>query len=225
MPVEITQIIGGIDMKKTILVTSLMMLLAAAPAMSQMMGGQTNPQMMGQSQSQQDNPTGGWQNYQYMNPGMMRGYGYGMGPQMMGGYGYGMGPGMMGYGMGPGMMGGYGHGMQHNMMGGGCYGMGPGMMGSYGYGMGPGMMGSYGYGMGPGMMGYYSPEQYDKQFKENQDFLNETREMRKKMHALRFDYAEALRNPETDKKELERLNAEMESIWKLIDEKRLPRTK
>ena len=24
----------------------------------------------------------------------------------------------------------------------------------------------------------------------------------KKMHALRFDYAEALRNPETDKKEL-----------------------
>jgi len=133
--------------------------------------------------------------------------GYGMGPGMMGGYGYGMGPGMMGgyggYGMGPGMMGGHG--------------MGPGMMG---YGMHHGMMGSYGCGMGPGMMGYFSPEQYENQFKQNQDFLNETKELRKKMHALKFDYAEALRNPETDKKDLERINAEMESIWKLIDEKR-----
>jgi hypothetical protein len=149
--------------------------------------------------------------------------GYGMGPGMMGGYGgygYGMGPGMMGgyggYGMGPDMMGGgHGYGMGPGMMGG--YGMGPGMMG---LGMHHGMMGGYGCGMGLGMMGYYSPEQYEKQFKENQDFLNETKELRKKMHALKFDYAEALRNPETDKKDLERINAEMESIWKLIDEKR-----
>jgi hypothetical protein len=225
MPVETTQIIGGIDMKKTILVTSLMILLAAAPAMSQMMGGQTNPQMMGQSQSQQDNPTGGWQNYQYMSPGMMGGYGYGMGPGMMG---YGMGPGMMG-GYGHGMMGGYGHGMMggygHGMMGGYGHGMHHNMMGGGCYGMGPGMMGGYGYGMGPGMMGFYSPEQYEKQFKENQDFLNETKELRKKMHALKFDYAEALRNPETDKKDLEKLNAEMEKIWKQIYDKKQPRTK
>ena len=160
-------------MKKTILFTSLMMLLAAAPAMSQMMGGQTNPQMMGQSQSQQDNPTGGWQNYQYMNPGMMRGYGYGMGPGMMGGYGYGMGPQMMA----------------------GC-------------------------GMGPGMMGYYSPEQYEKQFKENQKFFDETKELRKKMHSLKFDFAEAQRNPATKREDLEKMNNEMENIWKQIDEKR-----
>jgi hypothetical protein len=74
--------------------------------------------------------------------------------------------------------------------------------------------------MGPGMMGYYSPEQYEKQFKNQQEFLNDTKELRKKMHALKFDYAEALRNPETDKKDLDRINAEMESIWKLIYEKR-----
>ena len=100
------------------------------------------------------------------------------------------------------------------------YGMYPGMMGGYGHVMGPQMMGGYGYGMGPGMMGYNSPEQYEKQLKENQDFLNETKELRKKMHTLRFDYAEALRNPETNKKDLERLNAEMESILKQIYEKK-----
>jgi hypothetical protein len=193
-------------MKKTILAAGLTLLLATAPAMAQMMGP---GQMMGGQQTQQSAQTGGQYYPQYMNPGMMGGYGgygmgpgmmggYGMGPGMMGGYGgYGMGPGMMGgYGMGPGMMGGYGHGMHHNMMGGGCYGM------------------------GPGMMGYYSPEQYEKQFKNQQEFLNDTKELRKKMHALKFDYAEALRNPETDKKDLERINAEMESIWKLIYEKR-----
>jgi thiol-disulfide isomerase/thioredoxin len=185
-------------MKKTIFITSLVMLLAAAPAMSQMMGGGQHMYQQQQQETQQ----------QQYNP-------YQMNPGMMGGYGYGMGPGMMGYGMGPNMMGGYGHGMHHNMMGGGCYNMGFGMMGGYGmrpgmmgYGMGPQMMGGYGYGMGPGMMGYNSLEQYEKQFKENQDFLNETKELRKKMHTLRFDYAEALRDPETDKKDLEKLNAE-----------------
>jgi hypothetical protein len=223
-------------MKRTILVTSLALLLTAGPAMAQMMGGgqmmgtgqgagTTGQQMMEQQQMQQAAPTGGGQYYnQYMNPGMMGGYGmgpgmmggyggYGMGPGMMGSgmmHGYGMGPGMMGgyggYGMGPGMMGAYGHGMHHNMMGGGCYGMGPGMMG--------------GYGKGPGMMGYFSPEQYEKQFKDQQEFLDATRGLRKKMHDLRFDYAEALRNPETDRKDLEKMNEEMESIWKQIYEKK-----
>jgi len=214
MPAKQSQLLEDIDMKKTVLVASLMLILASGPAMAQrmgggsMMGGQATPQMMEQQQTQQSAPPESQYYNQYMYPGMMGNYGYGMGTGMMGGYGgYGMGPGMMGgYGMGPGMMGGYGG-----------YGMGPGMMG---FDMHQGMMGSYGCGMGPGMMGYYSPEQYGKQFKENQDFLNETKELRKKMHALKFDYAEALRNPETDKKDLGRINAEMESIWKLIDEKR-----
>jgi hypothetical protein len=82
------------------------------------------------------------------------------------------------------------------------------------------MMGGYSYGMGPGMIGYYSPEQYEKQFKEQQDFFDTTRELRKKLHDLRFDYAEALRNPETDRKDLEKMNEEMESIWKQINAKK-----
>jgi hypothetical protein len=209
-----------INMKKTILVGSLMLILAAAPAMSQMMGG--GP-MMNQQQQQQENTQ--QQNTPYqMYPGMMGGYGYGMGPGMMRG-GYGMGPGMMGYGMGPGMMGGYGYGygMGPGMMGGYGRGMGPGMMGSCGYpgcGMGPGMMGGYGYGMGPGMMGYFPPAQNEQNFKENQKFFNETRELRKKLHDLKFEYNEALRNPDTTQKDLEKMNEEMAGIWKQIYEKR-----
>ena len=97
--------------------------------------------------------------------------------------------------------------------------MNPGMMGGgYGYGRNPGMMG--GYGMGPGMMGYYSPEQYEKQFKEHQDFLDETRELRKKLHTLKFDFAEAQRNPDTKRDDLDKMNAEMETIFKQIHEKK-----
>jgi hypothetical protein len=182
-------------MKKTILVTTLALMLAAVPAMAQIMG--SGQQMMEQQkQVQQTDPVTGGQNYpQHMNPGMMGGYGYG--PGMMGGD-YGMGPGMMG--------GGYGYGMHH------------GMMGGYGYGMGPQMMG--GCGMGPGMMGYYSPEQYEKQYKEFQSFLNDTRDLRRKMHTLKFDFAEAQRNPATKREDLEKMNTEMENIWKQIYEKR-----
>ena len=100
------------------------------------------------------------------------------------------------------------------------YSRGSGMMGGYGYGMGPGMMGGYGCGMGPGMMGYYSPEQYEKQFKEHQDFLDETKELRKKLHTLKFDFVEAQRNPNTKREDLEKMNTEMESIWKQIYEKK-----
>lgn len=71
-----------------------------------------------------------------------------MGPGMMGGYGPGMGYGPGGYGYGPGMGSGMGPGMG--------YGPGQGMMGGYGHpGYGPGHMMGY----GPGMMngGYGQP--------------------------------------------------------------------
>ena len=177
-------------MKKTILSASIIFLLAATPGMAQqmmgsgqMMGGQetaAGQQMTGQEQAAPN----------LMYPGMMRGYGYGMGPGMMGGYG--------------------------------GYGMGPGMMGGYGYGMGPGMMGGYGCGMGPGMMGYYSPDEYKKQFNKNQAFLDATKDLRKKLHSLRFDYAEAVRNPATKQEDLIKMNEEMESILKQIYEKGNP---
>jgi len=98
--------------------------------------------------------------------------------------------------------------------------MNPGMMGGYGYGMNPQMMGGYGQGMGPNMMGYYSPEQYEKQYKEFQGFLNDTRELRKKLHTLKFDFAEAQRNSDTKSEDLEKMNSEMEGIWKQIFEKK-----
>ncbi|HHO47838.1 MAG TPA: hypothetical protein ENN06_05230 [Desulfobacteraceae bacterium] len=108
--------------------------------------------------------------------------------------------------------------MHPGMMG--CYGMGPGMMG--GYGMGPGMMGGYGmglmkqhmmaeYGSEPGMKPFRSPEQYEK-------FLDATRDMRKKMHDLRFEYGEMMRNPATTmgdlkKKEQEMMELRRNSRW------------
>jgi hypothetical protein len=181
----------GREMKRTIMVVGLTLLLASAPAMAQMMGGgqqmmggqgaQTPQQMMEQQQAQQTAPIGGQYYNQYMNPGMMGNYGYGMNPQMMGNYGYGMNPQMMG--------------------------------------------GGYGYGMGPGMMGGYSPQQYEKQYKEFQSFLDDTRDLRKKLHTLKFDFAEAQRNPDTKREDLEKMNTEMESLWKQIYEKKLPETK
>jgi peptidoglycan hydrolase CwlO-like protein len=94
------------------------------------------------------------------------------------------------------------------------------MMGNYGYGMNPGMMGGYGMGIGPKIMGYYSPEQYEKQYKKFQGFLNDTRELRKKLHTLKFDFAEAQRNPNNKRDDLEKINTEMESVWKQIYEKK-----
>jgi len=127
--------------------------------------------------------------------------GYGMGPGMMGGYGG------YGYGMGPGMMGGYGG-----------YGMGPGMMGGYGYGMGPGMMG--GYGMGPGMMGGYGGygtcpncgAYQGQQFRSKEEyskFLDDTKERRKKLHDMMFEYNEEMRSPNPDREKLSKMEKEI----------------
>ena len=230
-------------MKKKIFLTALavVMTTGTGTGFAQMMGsgqhmygGQGTghgQEMMEGTGQQQVNPQAPQQNYPYqMYPGMT-GYGYGMGPGMMGqGYGgYGMGPGMMGgygYGMGPGMMG-YGQGMGSGMMG---YGMGPGMMGGYGYGMGPGMMG-YGHGMHPGMMGYgmgpgmmggcgggypgatgESAEKYNKA-------LNETQELRRKMHSLQFEYGEALRNPEISDEKKKEMAAELSEVHEKIRQK------
>jgi len=116
-------------------------------------------------------------------------------------------PGMMGgYGMGPGMMGGCG--MSPGMMGGG-YGMGPGMMGG-GYGMGPGMMG--GYGMGQGTPGPADPEKYQK-------FLDETKESRKKLHDLRFEYSELMRNPKGTMKDKMQMEKKMFELQQELQEK------
>jgi peptidoglycan hydrolase CwlO-like protein len=112
--------------------------------------------------------------------------------------------GMMGCGcgmMGRGMMGGCG------MMGGGM--MGRGMMG--GGMMGGGMMG--GYGMGPGMWGY------GYQQKAFQKFLDETKDLRKELHNLKFEYFEAVRNPDSKAEDIDKLEKEMKELQKKIFEK------
>ena len=179
-------------MNRMIMTICLSLMLAATPVMAQMMGS---------GGAEQQQPPAGQQYNQYpMYPGMMGGYGYGMGPGMMGrGYGYGMGPGMMGgygYGRGPGMMGpGYG------------YGMGPGMMGpGYGYGMGYGG----GYGPCPLCRGYQgpqfsSPEEYSK-------FLDATREKRKKLNNLMFEYDEEQFSSEPDQQKLKKLAQEIDTL-------------
>ena len=111
-------------------------------------------------------------------------------------------------------------------LGAGAFAFGPGwfgggnMMGGTGYGgmMGPGMMG--GFGMGPGMMGWNTgPDRsgYD------QKFLNETRELRKELNDKRFEYFEALRNPESKPDKIAKLEKEISELQQKLYEKS-PRT-
>ncbi len=82
-------------------------------------------------------------------------------------------------------------------------GYGNHMMGS-GYGghmMGPG----YGRGGGPGL-------------KADQEFLDKTVEMRKALHSKKFEYREAVRDPETTNKELTRIEKEIFDIQTNIRE-------
>jgi hypothetical protein len=153
-----------------------------------------------------------------MGSGMMGYRGYGMGPGMMGqGHmgGYGMkSPGMMGYGecgmMGSGHMGGYGM-MRQGHMGG--YGMmGQGHMG--------GMMGSGGY----GMRGYDAEdykkyqENYNKNQEEYQKFLDATSSLRKKLHNKKFDYSEAIRNPDTKRGTMLKIEKEILDLqWQIYE--------
>ena len=92
------------------------------------------------------------------------------------------------------------------MMGYGGYGMmGPGMMGS---GIAsPGMMGRHGmmgYGKGHGKSGY-NAEAYQK-------FLNETADLRKELHNKKFEYFEALRNPDAKREAILKIE---KGIWDL----------
>jgi hypothetical protein len=172
--------------------------------MAQMMNpGQhmTQQQAMHQQQAAMQQQQQGTQQQQYFNP-------YQMNPAMMGGYG--IHPNMMGgYGMHPNMMGGYG--MHPNMMGG--YGMHPNMMG--GYGMHPNMMGGWGHhGMHQMMGGYGMPPCTGLQgpYKTNEEytkFLDDTREERRKLHSLMFDYGESMRSPEPDKEKLQEMEKEI----------------
>ena len=139
-----------------------------------------------------------------------------------------MGSGMMGGMMGSGHMGGMmGQGRMGGMMGQGHMGgmMGPGMMGGYGM-MGQGHMGGYGM-MGQGhmggMMGGYGyrgsdPETYKKYQEDYQKYLDDTADLRRKLHNKRFEYKEAARNPDTTRKSLLKLEKDMMDLqWKIYE--------
>ena len=191
-------------MNRIIMLAGLALILAAAPAMAQMMNpGQHMTQQqqaaMHQQKAAMQQQQQGTQQQQYynpyqMNPGMMGGYGYGMGPQMMGG---------SGYGMGPQMMGGYGYGMHPNMMGGYGYGMHPNMMGGWGHHGMHQMMSGWGM---PPCTGLQGPSKTNEEYTK---FLDDTREDRRKLHSLMFDYGEAMRSPEPDKEKLQEMEKEM----------------
>jgi hypothetical protein len=184
-------------MKRIICVALLSMALAisAGNVNAQKMSDMPGQQMTGQSQ-QQSHPAG-QEGQQQMQPGMM-----------MGNRGMGM--------MAPGMM--------RNMMSGG---MQPGMMmGSRGM-MGPGMMGSMmGGSMHFGMM--MSPMMClaagmdKKKIVQYEKFIQETKAMRKKLWDLRFEYGEALWNPNTTMKELWGMFEKINQLQKEIQQK-MPR--
>ena len=99
--------------------------------------------------------------------------------------------------------------------------MNPMMMG--GMGMMPMMMRGRGMMMGGmGMMGY-DPEQaekYLKNYDKYQKFFTETRDLRKKVYDLRFDYGEAHWNPNTTVKELHDMQVKMNKLREEIYKKR-----
>ncbi len=111
-------------------------------------------------------------------------------------------------------------------LGAGAFAFGPGWFGGgpmMGYGtMGPGMMGYYGGGTwctGPGScftQGAYGPAY-------NSKFLEETKDLRKQLNDKRFEYFEALRNPETKPETITKLQKEIWDLQQKIYEK-APRT-
>ena len=143
-----------------------------------------------------------------------------------------------GHMMDSGMMGGSGHGeamesdssSDHPMMGNMECIMGQGMMMSPGMmkcGMPPGMMGHMRGMMGPGMMGMkgcgmMSSEMMGPDNKERQKFLDETKDIRKKMHSKKFEYFEAIRKPDTSPDAILGLEKELYDLqWELY--KKMPR--
>ena len=153
----------------------------------------SNQMMHGSTQEQKTDTKQGMMGGQGMGSGMMGGQGMGSG--MMESCQEMMGSGKMGSGkmMGSGMMGGDGMGSMHN-----------GMMG-----MMDGMDGMDGYGAMQKMMGFKSSEEFEK-------FLEDTKEQRRKLHDMRFEYVEKKRQPETTIGELKTMKQEMADLMKQI---------
>ncbi len=117
--------------------------------------------------------------------------------------------GMMGKGMMPMMM--NGCRMSPTMLEGGMMNMMPPMMRERM--MGRGMMPMMGY--NPAMAGNYF-----KKYKKFQKFFKETRNLRKKLNDLQFEYGEARWNPDTTLGELQRMRSRLNKLRQKIYAKR-----
>lgn len=190
-------------MKKTFLTLFTIGFLATAPAFAQtMMGGnEMGPGMMTENQQQNSNVPND-EYVRHMQERMMKNN-----YSMMGG-GYNM---MGSYGMIPMIGKGYGTppcttGGGYNMMN--RSDMMPMMMG--GYGMMP-MMGGFGMMQNLG---------YDN-YKKYEAFAKETKDLRKKLHDLMFEYGEARWNPDTKIGDLNKMAEEINKLREDIH-KRMP---
>jgi len=115
----------------------------------------------------------------------------------------------VGPGWGPGACGGPGYGMGYGPSG--CDG--PGTCATQGYRQGcegPGACGGPGYGRG--MMG-------PRGFQGDEEFLNETADLRKQLHDKRFEYFEKARDPKVDEETLAKLEDEIDGLRDQIREK------
>ena len=106
----------------------------------------------------------------------------------------------------------------------GSGGMGSGMMGG-GYGMTPcttgggyNMMGHSGMMPMMGGFGMMHAQGFDD-MQKHETFAKETREMRKELHNLMFDYGEARWNPDTTVGDLNKMAEEMNQLRQNIQQK------
>jgi len=83
--------------------------------------------------------------------------------------------------------------------------------GAHMYGWGPSWM----MGWGPSMMSWTGGTCYGA-YGYNQKFLDETKELRKKLNDKRFEYFEALRNPKTSPETIEKLQKEIFELQQKI---------
>ena len=138
-------------------------------------------------------------------PGSFAPQGYGPG----GGYGWGGGGNGLGMGYGQGWKGGRNYQGSRPGDSRGYYKSGPGMMMGQGmtqFGMGPGMI------RGIGVMGYIPSETFQK-------FFDETRDMRKELNGLMFDYAELLRKPKQEPADRIKLESKIMALRQKVYDK------
>ncbi len=131
----------------------------------------------------------------------------GAGPGMSYGQQYGPQGYTPGMGMGYGWRGGRNYQLPGDYRG--YYRSGPGVMMGQGmtqFGMGPGMI------RGIGVMGYIPSEAFQKFFKE-------TRDLRKELNGLMFDYAEMLREPKQDPEKRIKLEGKIMALRQKVYDK------